>query len=122
MFTRVESQLYHEGHWLIDPRGRFLGFKSLNTGWVYGNDVIEQVDSDAARADWTFGKPARDGHLYAEDVRIWHEFTADVGFNRDGEAEINDLELDGYPCDFDCDPMIEAMMDDLWIAFERENV
>lgn len=121
MFTRCNSQLYHNGHFLFDTKGKMLGFKSLITGWVYNPEVIDAYDVDAARGEWAFGKPARDGHLYAEDVRIWHTFEADCGFGPDEEARIDDMELDGYPCNFEDDHTKDVMMDDLWETYIRES-
>ena len=121
MYTRSETQLYHNGHWLIDPYGRFLGFKSLVTGWVYPTDSTDKDDLDAARGEWAFGKPARDGHLYAEDVRIWHKMEANVGWDRFEEARVDDIELDGYPLDFEDDYTKDRIIDVLWETYQRES-
>ena len=121
MYTRVETQLYHNGHWLFDTKGRCLGFKSLLTGWTYRPDTADKRDLDAARGDWAFGKPARDGHLYAEDVRIQHTLEGNCGWNEFEEARVDDVELDGYPLDFEDDYTKDCIIDALWEAYERES-
>ena len=121
MYTRTEVGLYHNGHWLIDPYGNFLGFKSLITGWVYHTTAINRHDLDAARGEWAFGKPARDGHLYAEDVLITHKAEASVGWDEYEEARVDDIELDGYPLDFEDDYTKDCIIDKLWLTYERES-
>lgn len=121
MFTRANAQLYHDGHWLIDPKGSFVGFKSLVTGWVYHVDAVDRHDLDAARSEWAFGKPARDGHLYAEDVRISHTVEGNCGWNEFEEARVDDVELDGYPLDFEDDFTKDVLIDILWETYQRES-
>ena len=121
MYTRAETQLYHNGHWLIDPRGRFVGFKSLITGWVYRPDSVDVEDLDAALSEWAFGKPARDGHLYAEDVRILHTVEANCGWSEYEDERVDDIELDGYPLDFEDDFTKDRIIDVLWETYQRES-
>lgn len=119
--TKANTTLYHNGHWLIDPNGSFVGFKSLITGWVYHIEVIDPDDEDAARGEWAFGKPARDGHLYAEDVRISHTVEANCGWNDYEEAQVDDIELDGYPLDFEDDYTKDRIIDVLWETYQRDS-
>ena len=121
MYTRSNTTLYHNGHWLISPRGRFLGFKSMITGWTYPLECIHDQDIDAAKGEWAFGKPARDGHLYAEDVRIQHTVEANCGWNEFEEARVDDIELDGYPLDFEDDYTKDRIIDVLWETYTRES-
>lgn len=121
MYTRAETQLYHNGHWLIDPYGNLLGFKSLITGWVYHPDNINRHDRDVARGEWAFRKPAIDGHLYAEDVLISHKVEANCGWDEFEEARVDDIELDGYPLDFEDDYTEGRIIDVLWETYQRES-
>ena len=121
MYTRTSTTLYHNGYWLIDPYGRFLGFKSLVTGWAYALDGIHHQDIDAANLERLHGNTARDGRLYAEDVRIFHTVEANCGWSEFEEARVDDIELDGYPLDVEDDFTKDHIIDALWNTYERES-
>ena len=121
MYVRTTKQLHHNGHWLIDPSGKLVGFKSLNTGWPYSPDVIDTRDVDVARGEWMYGDPARDGHMYAEDVRINHTLEANCGWNEYEEARVDDIELDHNAMNFEDDYLKDIIIDTLWNTYVRES-
>ena len=121
MYTKSETQLYHNGHWLFDPSGDLVGFKSLITGWVYSPDRLDNYDIDAAVVEWRHNRPARDGHVYVEDASIRHTVEANCGWDRFEEAQVDDIELDGYPIDFEDDYTKDCIIDALWLTYERES-
>lgn len=121
MYTRTDTTLYHNGHWLMDPHGVFVCFKSLVTGWVYHPEWVDKRDLDAAVDEWRYDKPTRDGRMYAEDVRIFHTVEANCGWNEYEEAQVDDIEIDGYPLDIEDDYTKDHIIDVLWESYERDS-
>ena len=104
-FTR-DYKLYHSGHFVFDGKGDSLsGFRSDDTGVLYGIDDLEWDDCLMATAE----RRADPLWSYAQDIAIAHDLEADIR-NNYGDIECDDVRVDGESKGLS-DAFIEAVME-----------
>ena len=115
MWVHKVDKMYHNGHFVFDGKGDSLsGFRSLDTGVLYGIDDLDWNDCLMATAE----RRADPLWSYAEDIAIEHDLEAE--FHGWDDIECDEVRVDGER-DGISDAMREAVIDICFEHYKRES-
>ena len=115
MWTHKTAKLYHNGHFVFDgPADTLSGFRSLDTGVLYGIDDLEWDDCLMATAE----RRADPLWSYAEDIAIEHDIECD--FHGWDDIECDEVRIDGVRGDNLTEAFEIAAIDTCYDQYQRE--
>ena len=115
MWVSKTDKMYHNGHFVFDGKADTLsGFRSLDTGVLYGIDDLDWNDCLMATAE----RRADPLWSYAEDIAIEHDLEAE--FHGWDDIECDEVRVDGKR-DGLSDWFLEAVADICFDHYQRES-